>query len=749
MKKALIFSVFAWYFFAPGATFVFAQNQQAIREIRHAISIETFVSRKADLYLKLYDEYRRSQFDSAMAVVTEMTFLFKKQHYEPGILGGLLRWSIELARKTRFDEAYAKLEEARSILTTFKDPFYETYALMTSANLDLAGSKIQPALEACEKGLALAEKRRDTLNLIFGYETRARLRFNMGDMPGMQADALYALSLAEQARLPRQECAAHRMLSVVYIVYLSDSTLFFQHANRCLDLARRYYCTYDEAETLTQISAFNRTKGRFQEALDYGVQAVEKMKKVGIPGRYAAMLSGVGYVYLTMGNAEKARSWFEQSLDVVKMTGDFFNLAISYRGLGIAMYDAGAQKEGIDYLRTAYEICKQYGFREKQIEIGSDLDERYAFMRDFENAYALKVECQSVHDSIFNLKNALQIGKMQGKYEFQKREDSLLFEKRLGERDRERQRLLLQTQAGELLISQQLGAIQSLGLRQKTDSISKQQYALQLEQADKVAQLAKAGEAKQAEVQQRRTMLFIMSVLLALTILLIFFFRFRARLTQIKLRSQMAESEMTALRAQMNPHFIFNSLNSINAYVLRNESKTANAYLTEFAHLMRQILDNSAQDQIAVEQEIEFLQSYLQVEALRLDHKLTWDIQVSEALDIFDTKIPSMILQPYIENAIWHGIAQRPEGGKIAINIGEADSKSLILTVEDNGVGRARARELRALNNQTHNSKGLKITAERLALYDKKHGSKSSVTTTDLVDADGNPSGTRVEIRID
>lgn len=236
---------------------------------------------------------------------------------------------------------------------------------------------------------------------------------------------------------------------------------------------------------------------------------------------------------------------------------------------------------------------------------------------------------------------------------------------------------------------------------------------------------------------------------------------YKYRLAQIRkefdLKQKSAESEMKALRAQMNPHFIFNSLNSINAYILRNEGQTANIYLTEFAHLMRQILDNSARETITLENEIEFLQSYLRTEAMRLENKLTWDIQVAGNMDTFETEIPSMILQPYVENAVWHGIAHKPEGGKITVSIGRDASGALLLTVEDDGVGRARARELRQRSGDTtqsratakpHESKGLKITEDRLALYDQKQGTRSSVTTTDLFDDKGNAAGTRVEVRI-
>ncbi len=206
-----------------------------------------------------------------------------------------------------------------------------------------------------------------------------------------------------------------------------------------------------------------------------------------------------------------------------------------------------------------------------------------------------------------------------------------------------------------------------------------------------------------------------------------------------------AESEMTALRAQMNPHFIFNSLNSINAFILRNEGPEASRYLDQFAQLMRQILDHSTRPTIRLEEEVEFLNNYLALEAVRMGGRLAYDIRLADDVDDFDTELPPMILQPFVENAIWHGLSPRSEGGLLRIDF-KKENGTLVCTLEDNGVGREQAR---AQRKGGHESKGLKITAERLALHDQRHGTRSKVTTTDLVDGQGNAAGTLVTVHID
>jgi ligand-binding sensor domain-containing protein len=223
------------------------------------------------------------------------------------------------------------------------------------------------------------------------------------------------------------------------------------------------------------------------------------------------------------------------------------------------------------------------------------------------------------------------------------------------------------------------------------------------------------------------------------------------RLNQLKkewgFRQKNLISEMKALRAQMNPHFIFNALNSIKALVLRQENQKADHALGRFADLMRQMLDNSSQETVPLEREIEFLEHYLAVEAMRFNQPFDWSIMVAEDVDDYEVQIPTMILQPFVENAIVHGIMPKPEGGKLVIDIAQ-DGPSLRCRIEDDGIGRAAAAKRKSSAAKHHQSQGIAITLERLALYDQKNGLCSSCQTNDLFGADGQPAGTQVIIHI-
>ena len=213
-----------------------------------------------------------------------------------------------------------------------------------------------------------------------------------------------------------------------------------------------------------------------------------------------------------------------------------------------------------------------------------------------------------------------------------------------------------------------------------------------------------------------------------------------------ELRERIAMSEMKALRSQMNPHFLYNSLNAIRLFILQNDSDNADKYLVKFARLMRLILDNSRQEWVTLASELEQLTLYLELEQLRFDNKFVFSITTDPALRLEKTSIPPMIIQPYIENAILHGIAHKKSQGSIQIRI-ERKSTHLECTIDDDGVGRQRAASLKQ-QPSTHQSVGLRVTEDRLQLIGQRSGQASGVEIQDKYDDDQQATGTRVVIEL-
>ncbi len=213
---------------------------------------------------------------------------------------------------------------------------------------------------------------------------------------------------------------------------------------------------------------------------------------------------------------------------------------------------------------------------------------------------------------------------------------------------------------------------------------------------------------------------------------------------------KLASQEMTALRAQMNPHFLFNSLNSIDSFIIKNETHKASEYLNNFARLIRLILQNSRSNYVNLKDELESLDLYMQMESLRFKDKFQYEIKVDEKLEVENIDIPPMLMQPYIENAIWHGLMHKQNGqpGKVTLSIHEQKG-DLHCVIEDNGIGRKRAMEIRA-NRPSRGKKsvGMKITKDRISMINKLYNTNTSVEIIDLKDNEGNAMGTKVELVI-
>jgi len=215
----------------------------------------------------------------------------------------------------------------------------------------------------------------------------------------------------------------------------------------------------------------------------------------------------------------------------------------------------------------------------------------------------------------------------------------------------------------------------------------------------------------------------------------------------VDLQRQAAELEMQALRAQMNPHFIFNCLSSINRFIIKNESKAASNYLTRFSRLIRMVLINSQKSLVALEDELQMLRLYLDMERLRFKDSFDYSITFLNTMDGDNIFIPPLLLQPFCENAIWHGLMNKESQGLLNIEL-SMQQNILHCTITDNGIGRQKAEEIKSKSAEKKKSMGLKITRERLALLNREKGVNTFYEIEDLLDENGNAAGTRVNLKI-
>lgn len=237
----------------------------------------------------------------------------------------------------------------------------------------------------------------------------------------------------------------------------------------------------------------------------------------------------------------------------------------------------------------------------------------------------------------------------------------------------------------------------------------------------KIRQLEKEKTLKDELISKKNTFNYFLigSVVL---LLLLFLFILKA-LYSIRIKNK--EIALQSLRREMNPHFIFNSLNSVNQFISENKELEANKYLTSYSNLMRDMMENSNKDFISLDKEVEQLKKYLDLEHLRFQDKFDFEIIVDDVLDAERVFVPNMIMQPHLENSIWHGLRYLDKKGLLSLRFDFKNGK-IVVTIEDNGIGLTKSRELKTTNQKIHESRGLNNTKERIDLLNELYKKKIS-----------------------
>ena len=274
------------------------------------------------------------------------------------------------------------------------------------------------------------------------------------------------------------------------------------------------------------------------------------------------------------------------------------------------------------------------------------------------------------------------------------------------------------------------------------------QHELAFEYSKKRDSLTYAGKLQREELRRVKAASAIklkqlsLYTVVAVTVLLLIvsYFVFRNRIQKINFKNQLANEKagvelkhalfenklndltLASLKAQMNPHFIFNCLNSIKLYVEKNETDAASSYITKFSKLIRTILDSARSETVMLAEEIELTRLYLEMESMRLKDRLCYELDIAKDIDTEFIEVPPLLIQPYIENAIWHGIMNKPEGGTIRLAIAASpDQKYLIINISDNGIGRQKSAELKSKSVLKHVSHGIKLNNDRIEIFNAKY----------------------------
>ncbi len=262
---------------------------------------------------------------------------------------------------------------------------------------------------------------------------------------------------------------------------------------------------------------------------------------------------------------------------------------------------------------------------------------------------------------------------------------------------------------------------------------------------DQIEILSKENEIVKLRLRRNRTTLLVGALMLVLITLILYILY---RQYQLNSEKKVLTLEQAMLRSQMNPHFLFNSLNSIKLYIINNEQKNAVHYLNKFSKLVRKILEASSLKEIPLAEELETVELYMNIENIRFNNEIDFAVEMDPEINPSLVKIPSLILQPFLENAIWHGLSSKEGEKRIRILIRQEDSGYITLVIRDNGIGRAEADKLKQRRVLKRKSVGIDITRERLANFSRDYQYNYTIEIRDLFDADGKSAGTEVILKI-
>jgi tetratricopeptide (TPR) repeat protein len=449
--------------------------------------------------------------------------------------------------------------------------------------------------------------------------------------------------------------------------------------------------------------------GNYTAAMDFFSKAKDRFLTAGNPMGFAAALEAMGNVAIAQEDYDSAASCIGQAIALLAPMGPSSNLAPTYLNLGSVYFFQKKYVPAIQNMQLALDLALQTGQLQVEVDCYNNLGNCYRLMGDLTQAEANSLKALKMskdagrnHTTMDALGNLVEI------YASKDEADKALGYYRE-----------LEAMKDSLQVDEAAAEIANLRLKFETDKHAQEILLLQ-EQAN-VAE----SRAEKNELWIFASVAVALALLLALVVGVLYqYTRKRAIVAQIAQRNaefarHKLELEQRALRAQMNPHFIFNSLNAIQRLYIEGDLDRAGDYMSDFAQILRKILDHSGSERIALAAELETLRLYLRLEEARLEGVLACAITLDDAIDIYNTQLPPLILQPFVENAIWHGILPRGEQGRVAIHISPSldpeDDTRIMCTITDNGVGIETSLKAK-LNSNYHTSKGMHITQERLGV---------------------------------
>ena len=504
-------------------------------------------------------------------------------------------------------------------------------------------------------------------------------------------------------------------------------------------------------------------------AMDYNQEALTLAESIknpsdGIKRSINVSMNSIGNLYLMLDQYDEAIDYFERS---VRLEGELKNklgLAVNYQNIGKCLEEKGSLALALENYRTSLDYNEQIDNDMGRVICNTSIAQIYLKQNQSNEALSLLATvlplAEKLGDGFLIAPVHIVMGWAQTELgQYADAEKNLSIGADLAQEIKLSDRF---SQASHLLskLSEKKGEYKkALEYKKEAVAIDKQmfdeatvryvngilfRYSTNKTLND-VQLLSQEKEKYQMELRTTRTTLLISGIALAL-LAGIFYILYRQY--QLKNEKKLLTLEQSMLRSQMNPHFLFNSLNSIKLYIINNEQKNAVHYLNKFSKLVRKILESSSVREIPLAEELETVELYMTIENIRFSEEINFKIVIDEQIDEHTVRIPSLILQPFLENALWHGLSSKKGEKNIEIAITKDKKEYIHIAITDNGIGRAAAEKIKRNKVLKRKSVGIDITKERLANFAKDYQNSFYLEIIDLQSEDGDATGTTVILHL-
>ena len=630
-------------------------QQSNVDSILQVISQEKIDTSKVKLYRKLGDIFMYSNADSSIFYNKKALNLAIKSKSDKYIAKSYMQLGINYGIKGAYEESLHFFNEALKINRKINNRRDEAACLSNIALVNIRQSNYNEALVYLKEALIINDENND-------IKKKAKNLSNIGVVYSEKGQYDIAIEYYQKALKIYEKLKDER--SILNDIYGNIAVLFMQQNNndkaiefldKAIQIAKKNNDLNSLGISYINLGIIYSDKLEFDKAIEYYQKALKSLRKVGNDYAINSLYNNLGSIYQQMGDNNKALEYYKQSLDIAERIGDKAGVARATSNIASNYNKLEQYHKALPFAEKSLKVAKKTDGLEEQKNAYKHLSTTHKGLKNYKKALEYKLLEIQLKDSLFNIEKTEKINEIQTKYETEKKD------------------------------------LEIINKNLEIDNLKKKE-------------------------QRNKIIVFASTLVLGLGILALILY-YKNRLTKEKYRAEMFNQKL--LRSQMNPHFIFNTLTSIQSYMFEKDTKKAAMYLSSFAKLTRSILDGSRHDFVSLQEDYETNESYLKIQQMRYNYLFDYSIKIDENIDPDSVQIAPMLIQPFIENSIIHGFKDIDYKGYLEIIYKKLGNK-IEITIQDNGKGVANDKE------HGHKSHALSITKERLSILNKRSKDKIS-----------------------